>query len=206
MFYHFLDESGDPGINQSGTSSTHFVLSMVQLATREQIPELAAVRQKLNLPPSYEFKYYRSQAWLKLAFFEAIASLPFLVRTIILDKANAPHHFQAMRGPELTVELFVGMVRCIPETEIHNHILIIDGATVQLKRNIRKRLSQMSRETNRKRPFKKIISQNSNNSDGLQLADMVAGTIRQYATAQNSRYFHLIQNKFAGLWHIPIIK
>ena len=95
------------------------------------------------------------------------------------------------------------MVRSIPETEIHDHVLIIDGAPRQLRRNVRRRLSQMCRETNRKRPFKKIISLNSKNSDGLQLADMAAGAVRQHATGKDSRYFYLIQNKLAGLWRVP---
>ncbi len=58
--YHFLDESGDPGLVGSASSSSHFALAMVQLTERAPLPDLARTRQRLHLPPGFEFKYHKT--------------------------------------------------------------------------------------------------------------------------------------------------
>lgn len=204
--YHYLDESGDPGINLSGTSSSHFVLAMVEWPTQEDIPELVAMRRKLNLPSDYEFKYQRSRQNLKQFFFTNVRSLPFQVRAIVLDKATAPPDFLFLSGSDLTINLFVQMTLHIPEADIRDDILIIDGAMPQFRRDLRRQLSQAYHSTGRKRLFKKIIGRKSHRNDGLQLADMMAGAIRQHVTGKDSAYFYLIQNKVVDLHRIPSIK
>ncbi len=57
--YHFLDDSGDPGLSGAVGSSSHFVLAMVELPQRHPLSSLALIRQKLYLSPVYEFKYYK---------------------------------------------------------------------------------------------------------------------------------------------------
>ncbi len=52
--YHYLDDSGDPGLDGSPSSSSHFALAMVQLAGSDPLPELATLRQKLYLPAANE--------------------------------------------------------------------------------------------------------------------------------------------------------
>jgi hypothetical protein len=200
--YHFLDESGDAGIKQSGTSSPFFILAMIELPARGKLAELAFVRQRLGLPDTYEFKYYRAKNSYKEVFFTTIQSLPFQARAIVLNKAQAPHEFLGMNGPTLTIELIVRLALNIPESEMCDDVLIIDAATRQLKRNLRRRLSKACRRHERKRPFKKIVGQNSRNSDGLQLADMIAGAIRQDVTGEESRYRSLIEDKLVGFWQV----
>ncbi|MFO7537872.1 MAG: DUF3800 domain-containing protein [Chloroflexota bacterium] len=200
--YHFLDESGDLGINQSGTSSPYFILALVELSNREPLAELLAVRQELGLPSRYEFKHYKARRSLKDVFFAAIQPLSFQVRVLVLEKEKSPPEFKRLGGPDLMVELFARLASGIPESEIGNDILIIDGAKPQLIRNLHRRLSQESRRIGRKRLFKKIVSQNSQGSDGLQLADMIAGAIRQHVMGQESCYFMQIKSKIKGYWQI----
>lgn len=206
MFYHFLDESGDPGINQSGSSSPYFVLAMVEWSSQESIPTLVAMRRELKLPPDYEFKYQRSRKNLKKIFFTNMQSVSFRVRAIVLDKAAAPTDFYLLSGSGLMINLFVQMTLHIPEADVCDDMLIVDGATPQFKRDLRRQLSQAHHLAGRKRLFKKIVGRKSHHSDGLQLADMAAGAISHHITGKDSSCFHLIQNKVVNLQRVPGIK
>ena len=42
--YHFLDDSGDPGLEGKASSSSHLTLAMVQLTERAPLPDLAQDR------------------------------------------------------------------------------------------------------------------------------------------------------------------
>jgi hypothetical protein len=86
--YHFLDDSGDPGLEGKPSSSSHFVLAMVQLPQRASLPELGPIRRMFRLPPTFEFKYYRAKPRQKAAFFEAIHNVPFRVRAVAVHKAK----------------------------------------------------------------------------------------------------------------------
>jgi hypothetical protein len=198
--YHFLDESGDPGIEQRGTSSSYFILAMAELPNRQPIAELTSIRKELGLPLRYEFKYYRSRASLKNVFFRAVQSLPFQVRAAVLDKSKVPNDLRITKGPDLTIELFTRLALRIPESAVCDDVLIIDGATPKFKRSLRRRLSKAYRRTGRKRLFKKIVGQKSQSSDGLQLVDMIAGAIRQCVTGQESRYFNSVEHRIVDFW------
>jgi hypothetical protein len=68
MQYFFVDESGDPGL-QNSTTSPYFILAMVQLYNRDPIAELVALRKDLRLPTNFEFHYYKMRAKQKEQFF-----------------------------------------------------------------------------------------------------------------------------------------
>ena len=46
--YHFLDDSGDPGLEGKSGSSSHFILAMVQLPQRAPLAELESVRRMFH--------------------------------------------------------------------------------------------------------------------------------------------------------------
>jgi hypothetical protein len=66
--YFFVDESGDPGLDGRAGSSTHFVITMVQMPSRVPLVPLAHIRQTLDLSPSFEFKYYKTASAPKERF------------------------------------------------------------------------------------------------------------------------------------------
>ncbi len=198
--YHFLDESGDPGLNDSSSSSRHFVIAIIQLPNSDLLPELANVRRLLHLPPLFEFKYYSAKSHQKIAFFQAVSSMPFRVRSVILDKLALPVQFVGMNGPEITVELISGLVLRASVLDIANDVLVIDGATVPLIRDLRVRISVECRRIGRVRPFRKITPGDSNREDGVQLADMIAGAIRDYKLNNEQQHYHSFASKVVDLW------
>lgn len=200
--YHFLDDSGDPGL--SGSSfTTHLVLAMVQLADSAPLTELAVIRRLLNLSPSFEFKYHTAKPRQKAMFFELIQTLSFRVRTVVVTKSKLEERFARMNGQEWFVEFTSGLALRASERDLVGEVLIIDGGTPSLCRALRVRLSEECRRMNRVRPFKKIVGGRSKSEDGLQLADMIAGATRRYFAAGEREYYKSFERKIVDLWQVP---
>ena len=63
--YFFVDESGDPGLEGQASSSSHFVITMVQLPARVSLRPLVNLRKALQVKTTFEFKYHTTGNMLK---------------------------------------------------------------------------------------------------------------------------------------------
>ena len=201
--YHFLDDSGDPGLSGAATSSSHIALAMVQLQDTAPIPELANIRQQFHFPATFEFKYHRTKPHHRVAFFEAIKPIPLRVRAVVAGKSNLPKEFNILKGHGITIEFITRLVLRSSAPDIVNDVLIIDGNTPEFIRRLRVRLSQECRALGRVPPFRKIISGDSSREDGLQLADMIVGATRHYVMGVEKGYYKTFADKVADLWRVP---
>lgn len=198
--YYHLDDSGDPGLDGQASSTSYYVLAMVQLAERAPIAALNEVRQALHLTSTFEFKYHRSTAFQKNLFFEMIGTVPFRVRAVVLKKSDSPERFRSFTGQALTIEMISALVFRASPLDVSNDILIIDAATPVFCRKLRIALSERCAQAGRVRPFKRIIGGDSAREDGLQLADMVAGAIRQQAMGTSQPYYGMFAAKVVDSW------
>jgi len=203
MQYFFVDESGDAGLEGQASSSSHFVLAMVQLPERAPLKPLVELRKVLHVQPNFEFKYHQSKPLQKDRFFREVLAVDFRVRAVIVDKARLGSKFNDLSPQALTMELIIGLTMHASELDIANEILIIDGATPSFCRNLRIQFSERSKRDERIRPFKNIIGGDSKREDGLQLADMIAGAIRIHAVGVSSNYFNTISSRIVDLWGLP---
>ena len=137
MQYFFIDESGDAGLEGQASSSSHFVMTMVQLPERTSIKPLVDLRKALNVSFKFEFKYHKSKPSQKDRFFHDVLKNPFRVRVVVLDKARVGLSFNNLSPHELTIELIIGLTMRASELDIANEILIIDGATPAFCRDLR---------------------------------------------------------------------
>lgn len=184
-------------------SSSHFVLAMVQLSQRASLVALDPVRQLFHLPPAFEFKYYKAKSRQKVAFFQYMRSVPFRVRAVALHKTGLERGITAVSGAELTSRLIVDLAMHSPELDIASDYLIIDGATRAFLQMLRVQLSQESRRLERVRPFATIIGARSSSTEELQLADMIAGAIREYVSGEDDNYYRMFAGKVMDLWQVP---
>ena len=198
--YHHLDDSGDPGLKGQASSTRYYVLAMVQLAKRGPISALSEIRQELHLLPTFEFKYHRTTAFQKNLFFEIVGAVPFRIRAVVLNKAELPERFHSMTGQALTIEMIIGLTFRASPLDVSNDILIIDAATPAFCRHLRIALSERCAQLGRVRPFKRIIGGDSAREDGLQLADMVAGAIRQEAMGMDQPYYGMFATRVVDFW------
>ncbi len=202
-YYHHVDDSGDPGLSDAPTASSHFALAMVQLAERAPLPEFAALRQALHLEPAFEFKYHKAKPHQKTVFFKVIQTVSFRVRAVVVDKTRLEKRFADLRGQDFAVEFLSRLALRASDMEVANDILVIDGATPALIRALRVRLSEDCRAMERVRPFKKIVGGDSSREDGLQLADMLAGAIRHHVMGVERDHYPTFVSKVVDLWEAP---
>ncbi|MEW5940182.1 MAG: DUF3800 domain-containing protein [Chloroflexota bacterium] len=199
--YFYVDESGEPGLH-SHRGSPYFVMAMVQMPNWEPISELAALREELHLAPSFEFHYVKMAAKQKQLFYRALPPVFFRVRAAVLLKDDLPDQYRNLNGFDLTIELLTRLTLRASPLDIGNDILVIDGATDALRSVLRIRLSQECKPIKRVRPFKKIATASSHREDGLQLADMVAGAIRERAVNHDASYYQAFAKKVVDLWEV----
>jgi hypothetical protein len=199
--YFFVDESGEPGFHQF-RGSPYFILAMVQTPNWAPIEELVTLRRALHLPPLFEFHYAKMPSHLRDEFFRAISPVEFRVRATSVLKAELPHFYRQLSGSQLTIELLVNLTLRASPLDISNDILIIDGATDALRSALRVTLSLKCRKLKRIRPFKKIVTASSSREDGLQLADMVAGAIREKAWQNDQTYYRTFAKKIVDEWEV----
>ncbi len=204
--YYFLDESGDPGLDGSASSSSHFVIAMAQLSERKPLTELAVVRREFHLPSIFEFKYQKTTAAQKSVLFRSIQAIPFRVRAVAIDKSGLQKQFGSVSGQDFIIEFVAKLTLRASDMDIANDILIIDGATRGYLRALRIRISKECRQLKRVRPFKKIISADSKRDDGLQVADLIVGAVRDYVAKGEDRYFRTFASKVVDLWEISASK
>lgn len=202
MQYHFLDDSGDPGLSGAPRSSSHFVLAMVQFAENAPLPELARVRKQFYFPSSFEFKFHSTKLRHHTAFFDAIRNTPFRVRAVTMDKKRVDAKWKKLSGEELRVELIVQLTMRVSELDLANDILMIDGATPLLCRQVRIGLTNVHKKNRRVRPFNKIIGGRSNAVDALQVADMVAGALKRYVADGDKALYATFGKNVVDLWRI----
>ena len=200
--YHFLDDSGDPGLEGKASSSSHFALAMVQLTERAPLPDLAQTRQLLHLPSIFEFKYHKTTAEQKMIFFRSVRSLPFRVRAVVVRKSGLTNAHLALSGQELTVEFILNLALRASPLDIADDVLVIDAAKRAFLWKLRVRLSQECRRQRRVRSFRTIVGGDSSRDDGLQLADMIVGATRQHVMGIENGYYRTFADKVIDLWKV----
>jgi hypothetical protein len=198
--YFFADESGNPSAERK--TQPYFVIAMAELSDRGRIFEFQTIRKRLNLASSFEFHYYHMTAIQKRIFFEGMIPLSFRVRAAVILKDDLPPFYRDFSPFDLTVYLFAQIILRAPVEAINNDILIIDSATDAFRTSLRIRLTEACNRINRPRPFKKIAASTPINDDGLQLADMLAGAIREYTWKNVPAYFQTFSGKVADLWMV----
>jgi hypothetical protein len=199
--YFHVDESGDPGVH-SLKGVPYFVLAMVQLPDREPIANFSDLRNNLHVSQTFEFHYHQMSPAQKNRFFGALTSLPFRVRAAVLVKADAPSVYREMNGTEVIIDLIAKLTFRASPLDIGNDVLILDGVAEPVRKALRIHLSNESKRLARVRPFKNIVSEDSSHNDGLQLADMVAGAIRDRVWKQNSTNYQTFANRVVDLWQV----
>lgn len=201
--YFFVDESGDPGLEGQASSSSHFLVTMVQLPARAPLHPLVNLQKALQVKTTFEFKYHTATSSQKDLLFRDVLHIPFRVRAVAFDKARIDVQWRNMSPPDLVTELLIRLTLRANELDIANELLIIDGATPAFCRHLRVQFTERCRQQKRIRPFKNIIGANSRNEGGLQMADMIAGAIRLYEMGISSEHFYCISPRVVDLWELP---
>lgn len=183
-------------------ASRYLAVAIVELRSRGPIPQLAATRSRLHLPDDFEFKYHGSKLKQRDAFFACLRDLDFAVKAAVIEKDAGLIGWPQLDGEERLVDLAVRLLLRNSSTTPLNGVLVVDGAKSRHLRMLRSRLSGAHRAGAMAGSFDKIVNGDSAREDGLQLADMVVGAIRDSVANQRTQWFSTFSRKVRDLWRI----
>ncbi len=202
----FLDESGDPGFKINKGSSKTFVIALVifdeELDAEETAVTIKRFRQSLGKNENYEFKFNKCRKDYRTKFLKAVAKSPFRIRAIVVPKTNI--YSPALKhSKEKFYNYAIKLV-------LQNNFGTIKNAKLRCDKRGEKSLSRelkiyLRRELNK--PGEKIITdvkfRDSQKDVLIQLADMVAGSLRKYHekdTSDAETYWNIIKKREDNIW------
>jgi len=199
-----IDESGDPGFKLVRGSTSHFVMAMVifddEAVAEQTSAAIAALREELHLKA--EFKFAKSHANVKDAFFECVCHYGFRVRALVVDKSRV-YSGNLRTHKEMFYNYFVKLLLEHDNGRLVGARIKIDGSG---NRQFRQELNAYLRRQLDAGKVRKITFAESHRDNLIQLADMAAGAIlRSYRAddrAQAGRWRAVLaqHGKLGDVW------
>lgn len=203
----FIDESGDPGFKTKSGSSESFVIALV-IFDHESDAEatdniIQTFKKRLNPHIRSEIKFNKLEKSQRIEFLISIRNCKFRIRAMIIKK-------EAIKRSSLKAKTTLYYQYFLKQLLEHNHKDIKD-AKLRLdslgERKFKKAMSAYLRKNlndNNKQVgvMKDLQFVNSKNNSLIQLADMIAGSIRRsYQNKNDSEtYKQIIQEKIEEEW------
>jgi hypothetical protein len=202
----FIDESGDPGFALERGSSKIFVIVCVifedELEAEKTAVAIKELRRKLKFSDRMEFKFSGSSRQTRIAFLHSIKPFSFKVRALVVQKDKIRSE-QLRNDKNSFYSYFIKMVLEHNRGTIFNAKIRIDGSGDRIFR--RRFLTYLRKQLNTKerKVMKNVKLVNSKSNVLIQMADMLAGTVRRYKEGEKKdtvKYWQIIKNKMDDCW------
>lgn len=182
----FVDESGNPGIKDE---QGEFVIVGIIVVNENDLAriskEFSKIRRQMNLDRDFEFKFSKTNKKIIIKLLKGLSDIDFEVYALIFDKKVIQTNGQTVYN-RLLCDL-------IKEMKIKDADILVDGKTSRRNRNsvasfFRKELLGTGN---------RLRYGNSKSFDGLQLADLIAGTIHRFCSEKKGGvdFMMIIKNK-----------
>lgn len=197
----FIDESGDPGFKVASGSSPVFVMAMVIFENGEAAAQTCLTIDALraNLGFRTEFKFNKSREEVRSAFLAAVASCPFRVRAIVVEKERI-RSAVLREDKEAFYNFFLKTMVRFDNGRLANARVVIDGSGDRaFRRGLTKHVSRNAAQG----AIRDIRFKDSANDPLVQLADMCAGAIaRSYRSdrAEPNRWRNMLRKRIEDVW------
>lgn len=178
--YLFLDWSGDAGFKFGRGSSEYLIWALVSSTDYGRVRKgLVLLRRELELFPLFEFHYKQTPPDLRAAFFETLGGLPFSAEVLIVHKPSLPPSYARMKEAQLYGRFVADLLLKAERASVDQALLLVDAqrSAVALVRDIRVVISRAMEEARLFYRLKKVKPRPAKEEDGLQMADMIAGTV-----------------------------
>lgn len=176
----YIDDSGDPGFQLGRGSSTHFVIALVifddELEARRTALAISELRRARFRNDDTEFHFNHSSDTTRQAFINAVGHCSFRVRAIVFDKAKV--YSPTLRRTPAKLYSYATKL-ALKRSDIHDARVYIDRSGDRGFRSGLARYLRQELNTDVARLMKAFKQVPSRGNDLIQLADMVAGTIRR---------------------------
>ena len=202
----FIDDSGDPSFKIDKGASKNFVICCVifddELEAEKTAVAIKDLRRKLKFSDRVEFKFNGSNFQTRTAFLKEVSKYNFRIRALVVDKSKVKSGL-LKNDKQSFYSYFIKTVLQYNKGTIKNAKIRIDGSGDRVFR--KKFLTYLRKQLNSKQ--QKVISNitlvDSKSNVLIQLADMVAGTIRRYKEGEKEdaiKYWLKIKNRIEDCW------
>lgn len=183
----FIDDSGDPGFKVGKGSSKTFVIASVifddELEAEKIAIKIKELRRELTGKDAFEFRFNKCRRDWRCRFLSTVAPCKFKYRAIIFPK-KAISSTELKSNKESFYNYAVKTLLKYHDGRLWNARLRLDGHGT---RELRKSFSvYLRRELNKpgQRVFQDLKFRDSEKDVLIQLAEMIAGSIRRYYDAE----------------------
>lgn len=183
--YLFLDWSGDIGFKFGRGSSEYLILALVSSIEYRQVRRrLVRLRKQLRLSPHFEFHYKQTPSDLKATFFNTLSSLDFSAEVLIVHKPSLSSSFSRMKWTQFYGHFVADLVLGAERASVDQALPLVDAqrSDVALVRGIRVAISRALKEAE----AAYWLPRPAEEEDGLQIADMIAGTVVDWLEGRRS--------------------
>lgn len=178
----FIDDSGDAGFKLKEGSSPFFVIAIVifddELEAEKTAIAIKNLKRFLKFPDDVEFKFFKSSKKVRTKFLKVVGPFKFRIRALVVEKALI-HSPQLRENRQSFYSYAIKTVLKYSGTSILDARIKIDGSGDRLFR--KSFLGYLRRELNsgNKRIIKNCKLVDSKSNVLIQMADMIAGSIRR---------------------------
>lgn len=179
--YGFVDWSGDTGFKFSSGSPTFFIITLISSENYADLREqLRKLKEQLGLPISYEFHFVHSSKTIRTAFFTVLAHCDWEGAGLIVDKRKLPKEFKKMKTPDFCAFFLGHLLARAPLDWIEVKRLLVDDSSKNspIIRGMKLAASPVLLARGIKRT-PKVRGEAAHLSDGIQIADMLAGALKE---------------------------
>lgn len=205
----FLDDSGDPGFKVKKGSSPCFVIALAifddHLEAEACAVEIKRLRRELGLSDHFEFKFSKCCDRFRTSFLSRVAPFKFRIRAIVMRK-DAIYSQELRHSKESFYNYAIRMVLQHSFGTIKRARLKMDGHEDRaFRRELHAYLRKQLQTTKTGEPILEDVRiVDSKNNVLIQLADMVAGTLRRHAQhdkADAEAYRRIIEKRIEDVWN-----
>ncbi len=202
----FIDESGDSGFSVDKGSSRIFAIVCVvftdELEAEKTAVAIKELKRHLGFSDRTEFKFNGSKKQVRIDFLRTINKFDFSVRAVVVDKDK-------IRSPLLKEDkssfysYFIKLILSHTKGTIVNAKVRIDGSGDRIFR--RNFLTYLRKQLNssEKKVMQNVKLVDSKTNVLIQMADMIAGTIRRHKEGEKEdakEYYKNIEKKISDCW------
>lgn len=178
----FIDESGDAGFKIEKGSSKTFVMALIIFDEDEEVEKTALkikeLRRTFNKSDKFEFKFNKCNKEFRLAFLNEVKSCNFKIRAAVFHKERIYDlKLRSSSGHFYNYALRHALGH---EGIVSNAKIRIDGSGDRRFRLNVVNYLKLNLNSGDKRAIANLRFCDSNKNVLIQLADMVAGSIRKY--------------------------
>ncbi len=188
--YAFIDDSGDTGFKFEKGSSPTLVIACCVFPDADSVERMAdsirELKAKCGWNQQTEFKFSKTRNDIRKKFLEAVSSGNFFIRATVFRKTRGEFDYSPTIHGHFMSFAIQSVLRDSVEV-IHDASIQIDGSGSKAFK--RAALNNIKKQVNEKNvgTIKKITFADSRNNQLIQLADMVAGSIRLAFSAQDAK-------------------